>query len=68
MQAITELEYWTADVDERAGRMEAHPLALFNACECGAWIETLRALRALPRPHRARIDRAEPCAEEEAAA
>jgi len=50
MPTIPEQDYWTplpAVADDRPlGRV--NPLAFLNHGECGAWVATLQALRALP--------------------
>ena len=50
MPTAPDLDYWTilpvAAHDRPAGRI--NPLAFFNPGECGAWVATLQALRALP--------------------
>jgi hypothetical protein len=55
MRPVAELEYWITTPDaepRRVGRV--NPLAFFNPGECGAWVATLRALRALPSTSTAR--------------
>ena len=50
MPTVPEQDYWTplpADADERP-RGRINPLAFLNHGECGAWVATLQALRALP--------------------
>lgn len=55
MQPVTELEYWIATPDAEPRRVgRENPLAFFNTGECGAWVATLRALRALPSASTAR--------------
>jgi len=50
MPTVPEQDYWTplpAVADDRPlGRI--NPLAFLNHGECGAWVATLQALRALP--------------------
>ena len=49
MRPVAELEYWITAPDSEPRRVgRVNPLAFFNPGECGAWIATLRALRALP--------------------
>jgi|GEM_PF-4220100 len=47
MHGIPELDWPDMDRLPR-GAVPSHPLALFSPGECGAWVDTLRALRALP--------------------
>jgi hypothetical protein len=50
MPTVPDLEYWTTAPavthDRPLGRV--NPLAFLNPGECGAWVATLQALRALP--------------------
>ena len=49
MLAAIEFDEWpeAAHTHAHAAR-STHPLGVFDPRECGAWIDTLRALRALP--------------------
>ena len=49
MLAAIEFDEWpeAAHTQSHAAR-STHPLGVFDPRECGAWIDTLRALRALP--------------------
>jgi hypothetical protein len=62
MPTVPDHDYWTiapaATSDRPPGR--TNPLAFLNPGECGAWVATLQALRALPNtslvpPPRSRI-------------
>jgi hypothetical protein len=54
MLAAIEFDEWpeAAHTHAHAAR-STHPLGVFDPRECGAWIDTLRALRALPNRVRA---------------
>lgn len=54
MLAAIEFDEWPegAQTPVHAAR-STHPLGVFDPRECGAWVDTLRALRALP--NRARV-------------
>lgn len=64
MPTNVDTDYWQ-ETSQARPQNAAHPLAVFNPGECGAWIATLRALRALPdsgayrRPSSARLHDAE---------
>ncbi len=47
MRPLADPEFWL-ETSQLRPQASAHPLAVFDPGECGAWIETLRALRALP--------------------
>lgn len=47
MRPLAEPDFWL-EASRTPPQATAHPLALFNPGECGAWVATLRALRALP--------------------
>ncbi|TCO38866.1 hypothetical protein [Dokdonella fugitiva] len=49
MLAAIEFDEWpeAAHTPAKAPR-STHPLGVFDLHECGAWVDTLRALRALP--------------------
>ncbi|HEU4663196.1 MAG TPA: hypothetical protein VFS55_04125 [Dokdonella sp.] len=54
MHAAIELDDWPEAAHARARTARAsHPLGVFDPHECGAWVDTLRALRALPNRARA---------------
>lgn len=54
MHAAIELDDWPDAAHARARIARArHPLGVFDPHECGAWVDTLRALRALPDRARA---------------
>lgn len=48
MHSTTYVDYWADSSPSHPHRNGAHPLALFDPAECGAWVATLRALRAMP--------------------
>jgi len=65
MQPVAELEYWITTPDAEPRRVgRANPLAFFNPGECGAWVVTLRALRALPSTSTTRYARNDASADE----
>jgi hypothetical protein len=47
MRLLAEPEFWL-ETSQLRPQASAHPLAVFDPGECGAWVDTLRALRALP--------------------
>jgi hypothetical protein len=54
MQAVADLDYWTQALHATARTTSyVNPLEVFNEGECGAWVATLRALRALPSQRKA---------------
>jgi len=49
MLAAIEFDEWPEAAHTHAHTARStHPLGVFDPRECGAWIDTLRALRALP--------------------